>query len=152
LKLFITSDLPDKHQVFAAPSRTKFLAESARIQIGLEGEVRELELSGASRRVLTSSRRAEPDAIKTGLIDSDVEITVKRISAFYRDFLSRTRQLRFLQLSVVFQFSFISNRLRFYKSILVYFYVNVSFLNLFLKLKNLFIKIKIFKYLFPFIN
>lgn len=96
MKLFITSELPDKHQVFAARSRAKFLAESARIQIGLEGEVRELELSGASRRVLTSSQRAEPDAIKTGLIDGDGEITVERINAFRRDFLSRSRQLRFL--------------------------------------------------------
>jgi len=52
-------------------------------RIGLGGKVGEFELSGASRRVLTSSRGRSRGAIKSGLIDSGGEnnrITNKRVS------------------------------------------------------------------------
>jgi len=74
-------------QVLMAFSRTELPPESVRIQIKLRGEVCELELSGASRRVLMSNRGGA-DAIKSDLIDSG-EITVVRISAFCHDFLEQ---------------------------------------------------------------
>lgn len=64
-----------------------------RIQIELRSEVCELELSGASRRVLMSNRGGA-GAIKSGLIDSGGETTVIRISAFCHDFLERDERLR----------------------------------------------------------
>lgn len=71
-----------------------------RIQIELRGEVCELELSGASRRVLMSNRGGA-GAIKSGLIDSGGETTVTRISAFCHDFLEHNERFRIGVLLVV---------------------------------------------------
>jgi len=68
-------------------SRTELPHKNVRIQIKLRGEVCELELSGASRRVLMSNRGGA-DAIKSDLIDSG-KITIVRMSAFCHDFLER---------------------------------------------------------------
>jgi len=88
LKLF------DKHHtILVVLSRTKLPFEGMRIQIELRGEVCELELSGASRRVLMSNQGGT-GTIKSSLIDSGGETTVVRINVFCRDSLECSQQLR----------------------------------------------------------
>lgn len=70
LSVKITRQTSRKSLVARLQEPTRLPAEGMRVQIELRGEVCELELSGASRRVLMSNRGIGAGAIKSGLIDS----------------------------------------------------------------------------------